>query len=54
MNPDMRREVLTLTPIVLFLTVALVGVMVISAYYVDSKGIISIQPTPKAESSDVE
>jgi hypothetical protein len=44
MDEQARNDLIVLIPVVLFLTVALVGVMIVSAYYVDSKGIISIRP----------
>lgn len=46
----MKREILTLAPVVLFLTVALVGVMVISAYYADSHGMVSLRPVEDSPS----
>ncbi|MBS0175744.1 MAG: hypothetical protein JSR64_17030 [Nitrospira sp.] len=50
MTDEMKAEFLRLLPVVAFLTFTLVGVMVISAFYVDSHGIVSI--LPKADGDD--
>lgn len=45
MTDEVKQELVILIPVVLFLTVALVGVMIVSAYYLDSNGMLSIRPS---------